>query len=135
MPEKTKKKDSEKADRRKFLKDASLISVSLAATSLANKVYGQNKMEQKTKLQTKQLYPIRMLKITSKQQVIEKVLIEAMKSRNMNIAINKFGGLLSRTEKNTLLQLSKSDLASIKNIQTKLEGIGAASGVSGGIIF
>lgn len=127
MSGKMKKIESEKKLRRKFIKDVSLASVVLGASSISSKIFAQT--TQSTALS------VRTLRINVKQQIIEKVLLEAMQTGEMTKALEKHGGSLAQPEKDALLSLTNADLASLRSIQTKLNRIGAASSVSGGVVF
>ncbi len=135
MPEKESKGSTEKENRRKFLKDAGLISVSLAAASLASKGYSQPEIGKQVRDQLEQMPPPRTIQATPKQQIIEKVLLEAMRTRNMRVAVEKLGRYLSSKEKQVLLQLSSADLATLNSIRNKLGAIGAAMEPMGVVVF
>ena len=55
--------------------------------------------------------------------------------KNMEKAIAEYGASLSQSEKNVLSSLSRSDLATLESLRTKLGKVGSAASVAGGILF
>jgi len=58
---------------------------------------------------------------------INQVLMEAGNTRNMQAAINKYGGSLSPQEKTRLLSLTQADLAALSSINKKLSPLGVTA--------
>jgi hypothetical protein len=103
-----KEKKATKVTRRKFLKGATLAGTMLTLPSLVSKASIQEE--------------------TPMQQIINKVLNEAIKTTNMKAAVEKYGASLSREVKNILQSLTPSDLMALRSIKSKLAPLGSGSG-------
>jgi hypothetical protein len=55
-----------------------------------------------------------------KRQIVQQILSEASRSKNMPAAIDRYGAALSPQDKNTLLGFTQADLAALESIYSKL---------------
>ncbi len=129
------KTTSKKEDRRKFLKDASLMGAALAGVSIAGTAFAQQKAVMKTQMVRRAQLKTGAFEITTKHQAVEKVLIEAMKTGDMRSAITKYGRTLSSGEQSALNRLTASDLKALDVVSAKFIGTDMAKINVGNIIF
>ncbi len=123
---------AEKEERRNFLKTATRFAAVITAVGLTGEHWATIVRAAQVKARRSVLVT-KTVRVTPQQQALGKLILEAIKTRNMKAAISKHRSRakLTRAQERALSSLGTKDLQALNSIQVKLGDLAVAAGDGG----